>query len=83
MIHPVQRFAETCRFLKKLDDGRLIRFTSRVKVDLWAGDSKMMISTADSGSGSNVERIGEHLWIAGLVVVITHWVGDLLGTMAR
>ena len=83
MIHPVQRFAGTWRFLKKLDDWRLIRFTSPVGIDLWAGDTKIVISTAGSGSGSNVERIGEHVWIAGVVVVITHWVGDLLGTMAR
>jgi len=27
--------------------------------------------------------IGEHVLIAGVVVVITHWVGDLLGTMAQ
>lgn len=27
--------------------------------------------------------IGEHLLIAGVVVVITHWVGDLLGAMAQ
>ena len=27
--------------------------------------------------------IGEHVLIAGVVVVITHWVGDWIGTMAQ
>jgi VIT1/CCC1 family predicted Fe2+/Mn2+ transporter len=27
--------------------------------------------------------IGEHVLIAGVVVVITHWLGDWLGTMAQ